>query len=262
VGGQRPRAVLRGFLLPGGRAGDLLGHQRLFIVGVAVFALASLFSGLAQSPGMLTGGRVAQGLGAAMVSPAVLSIILVAFTDVRERTKALGCFTAVSASGGGIGILLGGVLTDVLSWRAIFLVSVPFGLVALLAAIRFIPNTRFGGGGLRTMDVPSAVSITGALTVPVCAFVNAGARGWGSGRVIGLLCGAAALFAAFLVIESRSSKPLVRLGIFRLRSLPAGNATMFLMMAGIDTPPFLPILHLGEIKGPAARRRPARPRRR
>jgi len=238
-----------GFLLLGGRAGDLLGHQRLFVTGVAVFTLASLFNGLAQSPGMLIGGRVAQGLGAAMVSPAVLSIILVAFTDARERTRALGYFTAVSASGGGIGILLGGVLTDVLSWRAIFLVNVPFGLVALLAAIRFIPNTRFGGGGLRTMDVPGAVSITGALTVLVYALVNAGAWGWGSGRVIGLLCASAVLFAAFLVIESRTSKPLVRLGIFRLRTLSAGNATMFLMMAGIYTLLFFPVLYLGEVKG-------------
>jgi predicted MFS family arabinose efflux permease len=198
---------------------------------------------------MLIGGRVAQGLGAAMVSPAVLSIVLVTFTDARERTKALGYFTTVSASGGGIGILLGGVLTDVLSWRAIFLVNVPIGLVALLAATRFIPNSRFGDGGLRTMDLPGAVSITGALTVLVYALVNAGAWGWSSGRVIGLLSAAAAAFAAFLVIESRTSKPLVRLGVFRSRTLSAGNATMFLMMAGLYTLLFFPVLYLGEIKG-------------
>lgn len=237
-----------GFLLLGGRAGDLFGHRRLFLLGVAVFSLASLFNGLAQSSGMLIGGRAAQGLGAALVSPAVLSIILVAFTDHRERTKALGYFTTVSASGGGIGILLGGVLTDALSWRAIFLVNVPIGLVAVLGAIRLIPNSRFASGGLKTMDLPGAVSITAALTVLVYAFVNAGAWGWGSGRIIGLLCAAAALLVAFVVIESRTRKPLVRLGIFSARTLSVGNVTMFLMAAGLFTLLFFPVLYLGEVK--------------
>ena len=238
-----------GFLLLGGRAGDLLGHRRLFLGGVTVFTLASLFNGIAQSSGMLIGGRVAQGLGAAMVSPAVLSIILVAFTDPRERTKALGFFTAVSASGGAIGIILGGVLTDYLSWRAIFLVNVPIGIVALLAAIRYIPDSRFGSGSLRQMDVPGAVSITGSLTILVYALVNAGAWGWTSGRIIGLLCAAAALLVAFVVIESRASKPLVRLGVFSSRTLSVGNATMFLTLAGLWFVLFAPVLYLGEVKG-------------
>lgn len=238
-----------GFLLLGGRAGDIIGHRTLFIAGVIVFTLASLFNGLAQSSGMLIGGRVAQGIGAAMVSPAVLSIILVAFTNARERTKALGYFTAVSASGGGVGILLGGVLTDYLSWRAIFLVNVPIGVVALLTAIRYVQNSRFGSGGLRTMDVPGAVSITASLTLLVYTLVNAQAWGWGSGRVIGLFCGAAALFVAFLVIESRTRRPLVRLGIFALRPLSVGNAAMFLMMAGLWVVLFFPVLYLGEVRG-------------
>lgn len=238
-----------GFLLLGGRAGDIFGHRRLFLAGVVVFTLASLFNGLAQSSGMLIGGRVAQGLGAAMVSPAVLSIILVAFTDHRERTKALGYFTTVSASGGGIGILLGGVLTDTLSWRAIFLVNVPIGLVAFLAAIRLIPNSRVARGGLRAMDLPGAVSITASLTILVYALVNAGAWGWGSGRVIGLLCAATALLVAVVVIESRSRKPLVRLGVFSTRTLSVGNMTMFLMVAGLYTVLFFPVLYLGVVKG-------------
>ncbi len=238
-----------GFLLLGGRAGDILGHRRLFLAGVVVFTLASLFNGLAQSSGMLIGGRVAQGLGAAMVSPAVLSILLVAFTDHRERTKAMGYFTSVSASGGGVGILLGGVLTDTLSWRAIFLVNVPIGVVATLAAIRYIPKSRFGSGGLRTMDVPGAVSITAGLTVLVYTVVNAGTWGWSSGRVTGLLCAAVALLAVFLVIESRTRKPLVRLGIFSRRTLAVGNVTMFLMMAGTYTLLFFPVLYLSEVKG-------------
>jgi EmrB/QacA subfamily drug resistance transporter len=238
-----------GFLLLGGRAGDLFGHRRLFIAGVVVFTLASLFNGLAQSAGMLIGGRAVQGLGAALVSPAVLSIILVAFTDHRERTKALGYFTTVSASGGGIGILIGAVLTDALSWRAIFLVNVPIGLVAILGATRFIPDSRFARGGLRTMDLPGAVSITAALTTLVYACVNGGAWGWGSGRVIGLLCAAAALFVAFVVIESRTSTPLVRLGIFSSRTLSVGNVTMFLLAAGLFTLLFFPVLYLSEVKG-------------
>src|SRR6185437_6558624 len=238
-----------GFLLLGGRAGDIFGHRRLLLAGVVVFTLASLFNGLAQSSGMLIGGRVAQGLGAAMVSPAVLSIILVAFTDHRERTKALGYFTAVSASGGGIGILLGGVLTDYLSWRAIFLVNVPIGVAALLAAIRYIQNSRFASGGLRTMDLPGAISITASLTILVYALVNAEAWGWASDRAIGLFCAAAALLAAFVVIESRSRKPLVRLGVFSSRTLSVGNAAMFLMTAGLWVVLFFPVLYLGEVKG-------------
>jgi EmrB/QacA subfamily drug resistance transporter len=238
-----------GFLLLGGRAGDVFGHRTLFIAGVVVFTLASLFNGLAESSGMLIGGRVAQGLGAAMVAPAVLSIILVAFTDHRERTKALGYFTAVSASGGGIGVLLGGVLTDYLNWRAIFLVNVPIGLAALLAAIRYIQNSRFASGGLRTLDLPGAVSVTASLTILVYTLVNAQSWGWASGRVIGLLCASAALLVAFLVIESRSRKPLVRLGIFSSRPLSVGNAAMFLTMAGLWVTLFFPVLYLGEVKG-------------
>lgn len=238
-----------GFLLLGGRAGDIFGHRSLFLGGVVLFTVASLFNGLAQSAGMLIGGRVAQGLGAAMVSPAVLSIILVAFTDHRERTKALGYFTAVSASAGGVGVLLGGLLTDYLSWRAIFLVNVPIGVAALLAAIRFIRNSRFATGGLRAMDLPGAVSVTASLTILVYALVNAGAWGWASGRVIGLLCAAAALLVAFVVVESRSRKPLVRLGIFSSRTLSVGNATMFLTLAGLWVVLFFPVLYLGEVKG-------------
>jgi EmrB/QacA subfamily drug resistance transporter len=238
-----------GFLLLGGRAGDIFGHRRLFLAGVVLFTLASLFNGLAQSSGMLIGGRVAQGLGAAMVSPAVLSIILVAFTDHRERTKAMGYFTSVSASGGGVGILLGGVLTDTLSWRAIFLVNVPIGVIAVLAAIRFIPKSGISSGGFRTLDLPGAVSITAALTVLVYTVVNAGSWGWSSSRVIGLLCASAALLVAFVAIESRTRKPLVRLGIFSSRTLRVGNITMFLMMAGVYTLLFFPVLYLSEVKG-------------
>jgi EmrB/QacA subfamily drug resistance transporter len=238
-----------GFLLLGGRAGDLFGPQRLFVTGLVIFTGASLSNGLADSTGMLITGRAVQGLGAALVSPAVLAIILGVFRQVGERTKALGYFTAVTASGSAVGILLGGVLTDVATWRWIFLVNVPIGLVALLGGARLIPNPRLAAGGLRGMDVPGAVTITAALTLLVYTVVNAGQWGWGSGRVIGLLAGAVVLLAAFILIELRTRQPLVRLGIFRTRTVRAANATMFLMVAGLYAMMFFPALYLGQIKG-------------
>lgn len=238
-----------GFLLLGGRAGDLFGHQRLFVTGLVVFTAASLSNGLAQSTGMLVAGRAAQGLGAALVSPAVLAIILSVFHDVQERTKALGIFTAVTASGSAVGILLGGVLTDVLSWRAIFLVNVPIGLVALIGGARLIPNVRLAKGGLRGMDLPGAVIITAALGLLVYTVVNAQQWGWGSGRVIGQLAAAVVLMAAFVVTELRTGQPLVRLGIFRRRTVTAANVTMFLMIAGLYAMMFFPTLYLGQVKG-------------
>ena len=238
-----------GFLLLGGRAGDLFGHQRLFVTGLVIFTGASLANGLAQTTGMLVTGRAVQGLGAALVSPAVLAIILGAFRDVQEKTKALGYFTAVTASGSAVGILLGGVLTDALSWRYIFLVNVPIGLLALAGGARLIPNIKFAAGGFRRMDLPGAVTVTAALTLLAYTVVNAGHWGWGSGRVVGLLAGAVVLLAAFVVTELRTPRPLVRLGIFRIRTVTAANLTMFLMVAGLYAMMFFPALYLGQVKG-------------
>jgi EmrB/QacA subfamily drug resistance transporter len=238
-----------GFLLLGGRAGDLLGHKRLFVTGLVVFTAASLFNGLAQSTGMLVTGRAVQGLGAALVSPAVLAIILGTFREVAERTKALGCFTAVTASGSAVGILAGGVLTDVATWRWIFLVNVPIGLIALLGGARFIPNAKLATGAVRRMDLPGAVTITGALTLLVFTIVNAGQWGWSSVRIIVLLVAAALLLAAFLVIELATRHPLVRLGIFRIRTVTVANLTMFFMVAGLYAMMFFPALFLGQVKG-------------
>ena len=238
-----------GFLLLGGRAGDLFGRQRLFIAGLVIFTGASLVNGLSQSPGMLLAGRAAQGLGGALIVPAVLSIILATFSDEGERTRALGVFAAVSAASGAAGLVLGGVLTQELSWRWIFLVNVPVGVIAALLATRFVPNFRAPGDGRRTVDVAGAVTVTGGLTLLIYGIVNAQQWGWGSGRFLGCAAGAAALLAVFAAVELRSRAPLVRLGIFKIRSLWAANATMFLMVAGLFVMMFFPTLYLQDVLG-------------
>ena len=238
-----------GFLLLGGRAGDLFGRQRLFVAGLTLFTGASLVNGLAQSPTMLITGRAFQGVGAALVSPAVLSIILVTFQNDHERGKALGYFTAVTASGSAVGLLLGGILTDALSWRWIFLVNVPIGVVGLIGAVLMIPNSKVRGGGLRTLDLPGAVSVTAGLTLLVYTIVNAENWGWSSQRVMWLVAGAIVLLLAFAAIELRTRNPLIRMGIFAKRSLATGNITMFLMVAGLFTMMFFPTLYLAQIKG-------------
>ncbi|MFJ5218811.1 MFS transporter [Streptomyces sp. NPDC088354] len=233
-----------GFLLLGGRAGDLFGRQRLFLSGLALFTGASLVNGLANDTSMLVAGRGVQGFGAALVSPAVLSIIIVTFPNTAERVKALGLFTAVTAGGSAAGMLFGGVLTDYASWRWIFLVNIPIGLVGIVGALRTIPNTRAAQGSLRHMDLPGAVSVTGGLTVLVYAIVNAQSWGWGSARFIWLVAVAVALLTAFVVIELRTSHPLIRLGIFTKRTISVGNATMLTFSGGLFVMMFFPTLYL------------------
>ena len=154
--------VFGGFLLLGGRASDLLGRQRLFIAGVAVFTVASLINGIATSSGMLIGGRALQGLGAALVSPAALSILTTTFAEGRERTKALGIWSAIAAGGGAFGLIIGGLLTETLSWRWVFFVNLPIGIAAALLSLRFIPNTR-SEEKPETADVAGAVTVTGVV---------------------------------------------------------------------------------------------------
>src|ERR1700742_5246396 len=177
--------VFGGFLLLGGRAADLLGRKRLFVAGVLLFSAASLLNGFAQSSGMLIVGRGLQGLGGALVSPAALSIITTTFTDTSERTKALGIWSAIAASGSAVGLLLGGVLTDVASWRWVFFVNVPVGIATVALAFRFIAESRVESAR-RSYDLGGAVTVTGGLVVIVYAIVKAQSFGWGSGRTIGL----------------------------------------------------------------------------
>jgi EmrB/QacA subfamily drug resistance transporter len=240
--------VFGGFLLLGGRAADLLGRKRLFLAGVAVFTLASLLNGLAQSSQMLIAGRALQGLGGALVSPAALSIIMTTFPETGERTKALGVWSAIAAGGAAFGLLLGGVLTDLLSWQWIFIVNVPVGIAALVAAIRIVPESR-GEAKHRSFDVAGAFSVTAGLMVLVYAIVKAQEFGWGSGRTLGFIGVAAALLAAFVAIELRSKAPLIRMDIFRKRALTASNVAMMFVAAGMFSMFFFASLYVQDVLG-------------
>src|SRR6266540_2921764 len=185
-----------GFLLLGGRVADLLGRRRLFVAGLIVFTAASLLSGLAWSEGALIGARALQGLGAALITPAALSILTTTFAEGKERNAALGAWGAVGAFGAVAGVLLGGVLTDLLSWEWIFFVNVPVGIGALLAAPFLIAESR--DATAQSYDVPGAVLVTGGLVTLVYAITQANSYGWGSFATIGLFAGSVALLAAFL----------------------------------------------------------------
>src|SRR4051794_15675379 len=237
-----------GFLLLGGRAADFFGRRRLFIAGVAVFSGASLINGLATSSEMLIIGRGLQGLGGAMVSPAALSIITTTFAEGPDRTKALGVWSAIAAGGAAVGLLLGGVLTDFLSWEWCFFVNVPVGIAAIVAAFRYVP-AHLAENKPAAIDIAGAVSVTSGLIVLVYAIVKAQQWGFSSGRTIGLIAVAAVLFAAFIAVERRSKNPLVRLGIFRTRSLTGANVVMTLVAAGMFSMFFFVTLYLQETLG-------------
>jgi len=224
--------VFGGFLLLGGRAADLVGRRKLFVIGVLVFSAASLLNGLATSSGLLVAARGLQGLGAALVSPAALSIITITFAEGTERTKALGVWGAIAAGGGAFGLLLGGILTDALSWEWIFFVNVPVGLAAALLAVRYIPESR-AEQRPGSFDVAGAVSVTAGLILLVYAIVKATDYGWGSPKTLGLAAAALALLAIFVAIERRSKAPLVRLGIFRVRSLLGANLVLLVVAGGL-----------------------------
>src|SRR5262249_23314142 len=232
-----------GFLLLAGRLGDIFGHKRLFIIGITVFTLASLGCGLASSQPVLIASRAVQGLGGAVASAAALSLTATLFTEPAERAKAMGIFGFVAAAGGSIGVLLGGVLTNALNWHWIFLVSVPIGVAVAAMARIVLP----GGGITRTsrrVDVAGAGAVTMSLLLAVYAIVNGNQVGWTSARTLGLLGSAAALLAAFVVIEARTSVPLVTLGLFRVRNLSAANIVGVLWAAAMFAWFFLSALYL------------------
>jgi EmrB/QacA subfamily drug resistance transporter len=240
--------VFGGFLLLGGRAADLLGRKRLFLAGITVFTLASLLNGLAESSSMLIAGRALQGLGGALVSPAALSILMTSFPGTQERTKALGVWSAIVAGGAAAGLLLGGVLTDLLSWEWVFFVNVPVGILAVAAALRFVPESR-DEQAHRTFDLAGAVTVTGGLIVLVYAIVKAQTFGWGSTRTLAMLAAAALLLAAFVAVERRSAAPLVRLNIFRTRTLTAANVALMLVGSGMFSMFFFASLYVQELLG-------------
>jgi EmrB/QacA subfamily drug resistance transporter len=240
--------IFGGFLLLGGRAGDLIGRKRLFVAGVALFSAASLLNGLAQTSTMLIVGRGLQGLGGALLSPAALSIITTTFTEQSERTKALGIWSAIAAGGGAVGLIMGGALTQLASWEWIFFVNVPVGVLTLLATLRFVPESR-AHLEHRTFDLAGAVTVTAGLVVLVYAIVKAQSFGWGSARTVGLIAAALALLAAFVVIERRSKAPLIRLSIFRVKTLTVANVVLLLVASGLFGMFFFASLYVQEILG-------------
>jgi EmrB/QacA subfamily drug resistance transporter len=240
--------VFGGFLLLGGRAGDLLGRKRLFLFGLVVFTVASLLNGLAVNSGMLIACRALQGLGAAFISPAALAIITTTFEEGAERAKALGVWAAIAIGGAAIGLILGGALTQAFSWPWIFFVNVPVGFAVFLLSLRYVPESR-DETAHRSFDVAGAVSVTGGLMTLVYAIVSAQEHGWTSARTLGLFGIAAVLLVAFVFIEQRSKAPLVRLSIFRVRSLTAANLTMFLVASGLFAMFFFNTLYIQRVLG-------------
>jgi EmrB/QacA subfamily drug resistance transporter len=237
-----------GFLLLGGRLGDLFGHRRLFLAGIVLFTLASLACGLANSQAFLVTARAVQGIGGAVVSAVALSLIMTLFTEPGERAKAMGVFGFVAAGGGTIGVLLGGVLTDVLDWHWIFLVNLPVGALVFGLSLGLLPARGGQGTGVR-LDVAGAVTVTAALMLAVYAIVNGNETGWTSGETIGLLLAAAALLVLFLAIESRVRSPLVPLGLFRLRNVWTANVVGVLWSASMFAWFFLAALYLQHVLG-------------
>src|SRR5215217_269507 len=240
--------VFGGFLLLGGRAGDLIGRKRLFLAGLVVFTVASLLNGLAVNEGMLIGSHALQGLGAAFISPAALSIISTTFSEGAERARALGVWAAIAIGGAAFGLIMGGLLTQLLSWPWIFFVNVPIGVVTFVLALRLIPESR-DELAHRAFDVAGAVSVTGGLMALVYAIVKAETAGWGSATTIGFFALAAILLASFVVIELRSKAPLVRLSIFRVRSLLTANVVMLLVASGMFAMFFFNTLYIQRVLG-------------
>jgi EmrB/QacA subfamily drug resistance transporter len=239
-----------GFLLLGGRLGDLYGHRRLFLAGIVLFTLASLACGMAQSQAMLIVARAVQGLGGAVVSAVSLSLIMNLFTEPAARAKAMGVYGFVCAGGGSIGVLLGGLLTSQLNWHWIFLVNLPIGVLVFALCMLLIPrNTGLIGQTGHRLDMGGAITVTGSLMLAVYAVVNGNESGWGSVQTLGLLGTAAVLLALFIVIESRVASPLMPLSLFRLRNVATANVAGVLWAAAMFAWFFISALYMQLVLG-------------
>ncbi len=232
-----------GLLLLSGRLGDLFGHRRLFLIGTTAFTTASLVCGISTSKGMLIAARAVQGVGGAVVSAVAFSLIVVLFTEPAERAKAMGVFGFVMSGGGSIGVLAGGVLTDLVGWHWIFLVNLPIGIVVTIAGLRLLPNVETGAEKTR-LDAAGAVAITGAMVLAVYAIVNGNTAGWLSAQTLGLLAAAVLVGVGFVVWESRVPAPLMPLAIFRHRNLSVANVVGILWAASMFALFFLSALYL------------------
>jgi EmrB/QacA subfamily drug resistance transporter len=237
-----------GFLLLGGRAADLLGRRRVFMVGVALFTLASLVCGLSESEGMLIGARAVQGLGGAIISPAALSIVMTSFEEGAERNKALGVWGALGGSGAAVGVLAGGVLTDWLGWEWIFWVNVPVGILVLALTVPIVPES-FRQTERRRYDPLGAISVTAGLTLLVYAISEAPNVGWATTRTILLLIASGVLLLAFVVIERTVAEPLMPFRIFRVRTVTGANGVGALLGAVIFANFFLLTLYVQNVLG-------------
>src|ERR1700733_14568905 len=240
-----------GFLLLGGRTADLLGRRRVFMAGLMLVAVASLAAGFAATEGQLIAARAAQGLGAAIIPPAALSIVTTIFRDGAERNKALGVWGAVAGAGGAAGVLLGGILTDGLGWEWVLWVNVPVSLIAFALAPRLIAESR-ASDQARAFDIAEAVTITAALSLLVYAVIDASEAGWGSTKTLGLIALALVLLAAFVAIELRSRKPLVPFSIFRIRTLTGANVVGVLVGASLFSMFFFISLYMQQVLGYSA----------
>jgi EmrB/QacA subfamily drug resistance transporter len=237
-----------GFLLLGGRLGDLFGHRRLFIAGISTFTVASLACGLATTQWFLIAARSVQGVGGAVASAVSLSLMMGLFTEPAERAKAMGIFGFVASGGGSIGVLLGGILTDALSWHWIFLVNFPIGVLVVLLTLRLVPGAP-PIAAERRLDVAGAITVTTSLMLAVYAIVNGNQNGWTSARTLGVLGVAAALFGAFLAIESHVRAPLVPLRLFKLRNLSTASGVGVLWSGAMFAWFFMAALYLQLVLG-------------
>ena len=237
-----------GFLLLGGRTADILGRKRIFLAGVLLFSAASLVCGLSGSAGVLVAARAVQGLGAAIVSPATLSIITTTFEEGAERNKALGIWGAMGGSGAAAGVLFGGILTKYLGWEWIFFVNVPVGALVLALAPRVVRESR-APGERQGFDVVGAGSVTAGLALLVYAISKAPVDGWANGTTFGLLIGSAAILAFFVLWEARVPKPIMPLGIFRIRTLAGANIVGVLLGASVFANFFLLTLYVQNVLG-------------
>jgi EmrB/QacA subfamily drug resistance transporter len=237
-----------GFLLLGGRLGDLYGHRRVFLAGLVLFTLASLACGVSTSQGLLVAARAVQGLGGAVVSAVSLSLIMNLFTEPADRAKAMGVYGFVCAGGGSIGVLLGGLLTSTLSWHWIFLVNLPIGVAVYALCVALLPSARGHAHGEK-LDVAGAVTVTLSLMLAVYGVVNGNEAGWGSAQTLGLLGAAVVLLAAFIAIEARVQHPLMPLGLFRLRSVSVANVVGVLWAAAMFAWFFISALYMQLVLG-------------
>ncbi len=236
-----------GFMLLGGRAGDLFGRKRMFLVGLGLFTLASLAGGLAQEGWQLLAARAVQGLGAAVLAPSTLTILTAAVPEGPARVRAIATWSAVGAGGGAAGGLVGGVLTDGLSWRWVLLVNVPVGVLVLAAALRWISESRAGGD--RRLDVPGAVLVTAGIATLAYGIVQTEVEGWTAAATLVPLAAGLALIGVFLGVEARAKAPLMPLGLFRVRSVSAANATMFVCGMGMFAMWFFMTLYAQNVLG-------------